>query len=146
VTCCLEVKKIRTEENFGPRKELTTAGIRTTHCAQVIRRKRRSHEGPSVEQGTGKNQTRDKFARGTRNGQTLRRGQPMRQEGTNATRNRGFSEQLRFRNERTTSGVYSMTIGLEIVKQAKGVSGGLRRIRIWTLWRGKPPPKRKKKS
>jgi hypothetical protein len=48
----------------------------------------------------------------------------MRQEGINATRNRGFNE-LRFGNEGTTSGVYKTTIGLEIVKQAKEVSGGL---------------------
>jgi hypothetical protein len=68
----------------------------------------------------------------------------MRQEGTNATRNRDFKEQLRFGNERTTSGVYRTTIGLEIVKRAKEVSSGLRRIRILTLWRGRPPPKRKK--
>jgi hypothetical protein len=33
----------------------------------------------------------------------------------------------------------------QIVKRAKEVSSGLRRIRIWTLWRGRPPPKHKKK-
>jgi hypothetical protein len=38
------------------------------------------------------------------------------------------------------------TFRLHIVKRAKEVSSGLRRIRIWTLCRGKPPPKRKKKS
>jgi hypothetical protein len=138
-------RRIGTQEICGRRKELTAAGIRTTRCAQVVRRKRRRHEGPSVEQGTQKNQTRDKFARGTRKGHTLGRGQLMRQEGTNATRNRGSNEQLHFGNERTTSGVYRTTIGLEIVKQAKEVSSGLRRIRQWTLWRGRPP-KWKKKS
>jgi hypothetical protein len=34
------------QENFGPRKELTAAGIRMTHCAQALLRKGRSHEGP----------------------------------------------------------------------------------------------------
>jgi hypothetical protein len=37
------------------------------------------------------------------------------------------------------------TFRLQIVKRAKEVSSGLRRIRMWTLWRGRPPPKRKKK-
>jgi hypothetical protein len=40
-----------TQEICGWCKELTIAGIRTTHCAQVVRRKGRSHEGMSVEQG-----------------------------------------------------------------------------------------------
>jgi hypothetical protein len=30
---------------------------------------------------------------------------------------------------------------MEIMKRAVGISSGLRRIRNWTLWRGRPPPK-----
>jgi hypothetical protein len=74
----------------------------------------------------------------------LGRGQQMRKEGTNTTRKRGFKERLRFGNERTTSWVYRTTVGLKITKQVVGSSRGLRRIRQWTLWRGRPPPKRKK--
>jgi hypothetical protein len=33
----------------------------------------------------------------------------------------------------------------KIAKQIVGTSSGLRRIRDWTLWRGRPLPKRKKK-
>jgi hypothetical protein len=76
-----------TQEICGERKELTAAGIRKIPCAQVVWRKRRSHEGPSVEQGTRNNWTRNKFARRTRIGCMLGRGQPMRQEGSNAMRN-----------------------------------------------------------
>jgi hypothetical protein len=32
----------------------------------------------------------------------------------------------------------------KIAKQVVGTPSGLRRIRKWTLWRGRPPPKRKK--
>jgi hypothetical protein len=60
----------------------------------------------------------------------------MRQEGNNATRNLDFKEQLRFGNERTTSGVYRTTIRLEIVKRAVRISNGLQRIRNLTEWRG----------
>jgi hypothetical protein len=38
------------------------------------------------------------------------------------------------------------TFRLQIVERAKEVSSGLQRIRIWTLCRGRPPPKRKKKK
>jgi hypothetical protein len=40
-----------TQEFCGQRKELNAAGIRKIPCAQVVRRKRRSYEGPSVEHG-----------------------------------------------------------------------------------------------
>jgi hypothetical protein len=33
---------------------------------------------------------------------------------------------------------------LETAKQIVGTPSGLRKIRKWTLWRGRPPPKRKK--
>jgi hypothetical protein len=70
--------------------------------------------------------------------------QLMRLEGTNGTRNRDFKEQLRLENERTTSGIYRKTIGLEIVKQAVRISSGMRKVTDWTLWRGRPPRKRKR--
>jgi hypothetical protein len=88
------VRKIGTQENCGPHKEFAAAGIRATRCAKVVRRKGRSHEGPSVQRGRRKTQTRIKFARASRNGRTLGMRQLMRQEGTNGTRNRNFTEQL----------------------------------------------------
>jgi hypothetical protein len=30
------------------------------------------------------------------------------------------------------------------VKQAAGMSSGLQKVRDWTMWRGRPPPKWKK--
>jgi hypothetical protein len=60
----------------------------------------------------------------------------MRHEGTSGTRNRGFEEQLRLGSERTSSGIYRKTIGLEIVKRAVGISRELWKIKNWILWRG----------
>jgi hypothetical protein len=57
-------RKIRTLEKCGRRKEFA-ARVRTTRCAKVARRKGRSYEGPSVEQGRWKNKTENKIARGT---------------------------------------------------------------------------------
>jgi hypothetical protein len=66
----------------------------------------------------------------------------MLQEGTNGTRNRYIKEQLRLGKERKPSVIYRMTIGLDVVKRAVGISSDLRRIRNRILWRGRPSPKR----
>jgi hypothetical protein len=142
-------RKILTHGNCGPRKELAAAGRKITRCAKVARHKghglqEHSHDGLSVEQGLRKNETRNKFARGTRKGRTLGRRQLMRQEGTNGTRNRDIEEQLRLGSETTTSEFDRKTFGLEFVKQATRMPSGLQRMRNWTLRRGRPPPKRKK--
>jgi hypothetical protein len=38
------------------------------------------------------------------------------------------------------------TLELEFVKRANGMSSGFWKMRKWTLWRGWPPPKWKKKQ
>jgi hypothetical protein len=38
------------------------------------------------------------------------------------------------------------TLELEFVKRACGMSSGFRKIWKWTLWKGRPPPKRKRKK
>jgi hypothetical protein len=57
------IRKIRTLEKCGWRKEFAAARIRTTRCVKVARRKGRSYEGPSVEQGRRKNKTRNKICK-----------------------------------------------------------------------------------
>jgi hypothetical protein len=130
-----------TQESYGRRKELAIAGIRTTHCAQVVRRKGRSHEGTSVEQGRRKNETKNKFARGTSKSRTHRRRQRATEEGKNRSRKRNPKE-LRTRNVIKTFG---KTTGLKFAERVNRSTVGLRKIRKWTLWRDRPPPKRKKK-
>jgi hypothetical protein len=75
-------------------KKLAAAKRKMTCHAGVAQRKGCSHEELSVDQGQRKNQTRNKFARGTQKGQMPRRRQLMHQEGANGTRNRDFKEQL----------------------------------------------------
>jgi hypothetical protein len=57
----------------------------------------------------------------------------MNREGTNVSRNRGFKEQLSFRNVRKTRWVYRKIIGMKTVKQVVRTSSGLRRIRKFAL-------------
>jgi hypothetical protein len=42
--------------------------------------------------------------------------------------------------------IFYEIVGRKITKQIAGSSVGLRQDKDWTLWRGRPPPKRKKKE
>jgi hypothetical protein len=46
--------------------------------------------------------------------------------------------------ERPTYKILKTTPELELAKQADGMSSGLQRSKHWTVWRGRPPPKRKR--
>jgi hypothetical protein len=121
------IRRSGSQENCGPLKEFSPTGIRTTRCAKVARRKGRSYEGPSVEQGRRKNETKNKFSRGTQKLRTLGRIQLMCQEGTNGTRNRDVKEQIRLGNQRTSRGIYRKSTGLEIAKRIARCTLGLQR-------------------
>jgi hypothetical protein len=108
-----------------------------THCSKVAQRKGcwlqgHTHEGLSVKQGWQKNQTRNKFARGTWKERTLRRRQLMHKK---ALMEPGT---LRSRYGLETSEFDRKAFGLEFIKQATGMSGVLQKMRNWTLWRGWP--------
>jgi hypothetical protein len=62
-----------------------------------------------------------------------------------AIRNRDFKEQLCPGRERISGGIYSNALVLETVKRVAGSSVRIRKMRDWTLWRGQPPPKWKKR-
>jgi hypothetical protein len=65
-------------------------------------------------------------------------GELMHQEGTNGIRNRDVKAELRLGNERTTRGIYRKSTGLEMAKRIARCTVGLKRIRYWSLWRGRP--------
>jgi hypothetical protein len=143
------VKKENLSENWDPRyygwrKELAIAGIRTTNYAQVGWRKGHSHEGMSVKQGQWKNQTKNKFARGTSKLWTPRRRQQATQQGNNRTRERNPKE---LRRERAGNVIqtFGKTTGLKFAERVSRSTVRLQRIRKRILWRGRPPLKRKRK-
>jgi hypothetical protein len=47
--------------------------------------------------------------------------------------------QLCLKIKRTSDGLYRKAFGLEFVKRAAGMSGRLRKVRDWTLWRSRTP-------
>jgi hypothetical protein len=72
------------------------------------------------------------------------RGLKQKLQGSKGIKDIGGRLPLCPRNERTSSWIYRKTIdSLEIAKQNAGSYDASREIKDWTLWRGRPPPKRK---
>jgi hypothetical protein len=69
-------------------------------------------------------------------------------EGNTGIKDPGARRQLRLRNEETAGRIswktHEKMFGLEIVKRIAGSPVPLQKGKVWTLWRGRPPPKRKK--
>jgi hypothetical protein len=137
------VRKYWTQENYGPLRELTSAGKRMTHSAKVTRGK---------EHGLQRI-VKDNIASRTQRGRTSRTRRFVGPECNSGIRDRDLRQQLRgktgiknarrrwplrLKSERTTSEFGRKALGLEFVKREDAMSSGLRKIRKWTLWRGKP--------
>jgi hypothetical protein len=52
----------------------------------------------------------------------------------------GTRQQPRLKFERASGRFDGKAFGLEFVKRAAGMSSGLRKVREWTVWRGRPTP------
>jgi hypothetical protein len=75
-------------------------------------------------------------------GQTFRRKRQPKRECINRSKNREPRQQPQ--SKREFNKTLRNTPGLEIRKRAAEISNGLQNDMDWTLWRGRPPPKRKK--
>jgi hypothetical protein len=148
-------RKSLTQVNCGPRHEFA-AGRNMTHRAGVARR-----EGNFVS----KYSTRDNIAPRTRTGQMKENIRLEVPECKNGVRSRVVEELLDLRKGRKTINniggwsriehprleimgntiqVFGKAIGLQFGKLADGSSAVRRNINNWILWRGCPPPKRKR--
>jgi hypothetical protein len=149
-------RKTLTQANCGPRQELAT-GRNITRRAGVARR-----DGNFVREYS----TRDNIALRTRKGRTE---ENRRWKGTECKKGIRIQdvEPLHLRKGRTTANsnggqsrrqhpqlesmgnnieVFGKAIGLQFGKLADRSSVVLRNINNWGVWRGWPPPKRKKKQ
>jgi hypothetical protein len=144
-----------TQAICGPRQELA-AGRNMTRRAGVARR-----EGNLVREYS----TRDNIAPKTRRGRTEENRRWKGQGCEKGIRSRDIVEPLHLRKGRKTVNsngglsrrqhprlesmgnsikVFGKTIALQFGKLADGSTVVLRKMRNWTLWRGRSPPKRKK--
>jgi hypothetical protein len=150
-------RRIGTQGICGPRSKLTAAGIRTTRHARVAWRR---------ENYVRKDWTMDKVEREARRAQMLRRRLRSCQENDKRISDQCGGQPPYLRKEKTTmNGIGGWSAGQRshlgcegtlnkklyeifrgrIAKQIVGTTSGLRKIRKWTLWRGRPPPKWKKR-
>ncbi|PNF41352.1 hypothetical protein B7P43_G14406 [Cryptotermes secundus] len=124
---------------FGcQRKEVTATGIKITRCVGHRR------------MGQIKNKVAPDITKKRTFGKRLWKSP----ERNTVIRNRGLRQQLQLRNEVTDLGGEQpryvkeadlrKTARLQIAKRVAGFSVCLRHGKDWTLWRGRPPPKRKK--
>jgi hypothetical protein len=132
-----------TQEICGRRKELAIAGIRKTRRASVAWGKEYF-----VRIDWARNQVNvgQEIKKRQKDGKRLRK----RPECNSGLRNAFLSQQLRdpdtcrqlrLRIKKTSNEIF----GEKIAKRVVGISCRLQRIKKRTLWRGRPPPKRKKR-
>jgi hypothetical protein len=100
------------------------------------------HRGNFIRKG----QTGNNVARGA-----PREGMPGKRhrvdpEGITGIKDPGARWQLRLRNEKRAGRIFEKTFRLEGVKRIARSTVGLLTNENWTLWRGRPPPKWKKKN
>jgi hypothetical protein len=129
-------RNLRTQGICGPRQGLGASGKTMTLRAGLARRK-----GTFAK----KNQTRNKAGRRASRQPFGKRRWMYREckNGTTGIRNQSSRQQARLRSERTHSRIVGREIRLDIRKQ-NARSAMMWSIKDWTLWRGRPPPKRLK--
>jgi hypothetical protein len=128
-------KRKRAQGDGGSWKKLAAAHWRMTPRAVPAPRKGHGGHRPG----------KDIVVQETPKGRTFRKRRRAQQKCTNGTRDRGLRGQLRLGSKRALNKTVRQTLGLEVVKRIVGISIGLREVSDWTLWRGRPPPKRRKR-
>jgi hypothetical protein len=116
--------------NYGLRKEVATSIGKVARCAR---------HGGEVQNGKKTAQ------RGPAGGVFKSRGGTGRKYPTSTDIGGWSSGQLSPLEKRGS--IYKIrktTLNTESLRSAPGMFIGLQQMRIWTLWRGRPPPKRKK--
>jgi hypothetical protein len=134
-------RKSRTQANCGLRKEVTAAGMKVTHCAGHRRNEQNKDDvlPKSPKGGT--------FEKRLWKGPKCKNG--IRDRGRRRIKDHSTRRQLHLKIKWTSEQIDRKTLyetsREKIVKRAPGMSIGLRQGRNWTLWRGRPPPKQKRK-
>jgi hypothetical protein len=150
------IRKMWIQDNCEPWKRWTVTGRKATSRATV---------SWCSENVVRKNWIRNHAKRGTlkrrKDGERLWKCL----EYSNGIRSRGVEGHIYLRKERKTAKniggrrrhqqqlksmgngnkVYSKTIRLDIAKQTFRSTAEMQKMKEWTLWRGRPPPKRKKR-
>jgi hypothetical protein len=82
--------------------------------------------------------------RTTQKGWTFRKTRRVDPEGSTFVKVSNTRWHRQLKNEKTAGRIFEKTFRLQIVKREEGSSVGSLKIWNWTLWRGRPPHKRKR--
>jgi hypothetical protein len=141
------VWKIRMQRNCGLRKDWTTDKVeREARRARMLRRRLRSRQenGQRIRDLGGRRPLYRRKRRPTKNdiGECkLRHRSPM---GSRETRKTAIGEILRMNIAQQVAEIFRKTRKLEMDVRTARSTIEKQKIKKWTLWRGRPPPKRKK--
>jgi hypothetical protein len=83
--------------------------------------------------------------RGAPKGRTFQKRRWMQLKFNNGIRDRGLKQELCLGIKKTLYEAFRQTRELDVMKRAVVISIGLWKMSDWTLWRGRLPPKRKKR-
>jgi hypothetical protein len=131
-------RKILTHGYCGPRKDVTATGMSITRCAGHGRTEQNKND---AELETRKGRT-EKNRR--RKGPLCKTG--IKNPTMNNIKGRNPGERAPLGSGGTCKKDICDTFREKIMGHGVGISSELRRRKKWTLWRGRPPPKRKKKQ
>jgi hypothetical protein len=148
-------RKSETRGYCGSRKCATVADRRTCPHATMAWRKRKLTRNIRIQES--RESSKDFSVNGMRKGpgckncirrRNIKEPPHLRTERKIASSIGGEHkrEQRRLKGMSKYKDIYWRTIGLDFVKQVVRMSRGFLQMTIWRLWRGRPPPKRKKKS
>jgi hypothetical protein len=148
------VRKILTHGYSGLRKEVTAAGMRITRCAGHGHKGRNKDD---VKRETRKRTFEKKLWEGSDCNTDIRnRGLRQQLQGRNAVKDLGGGRPrylgkrdlklLQLESKGNFDTTFRKTTRLGIAKRIAGSPVALQRIKKWTLWRGRPPPKQNKQQ
>jgi hypothetical protein len=146
-------RRTGTQGICGRRKELAIVGMRTSRYATVAWRKRKLTRNIQIQES--RESAKDFAVNGMRQGlggkngirrQNVKKPPHLRIERKTASSSGGQHkrEQRRLKGMSRYNDIYWRTIGLDFVKKVVRMPSGFLQIRIWRVWRGRPPPKHKK--
>jgi hypothetical protein len=87
---------------------------------------------------------KNNFARGASRGKMLGKRQRNNCECGNGRMDLDFKNQLRLRMRRTLSSNFRKPMQLDMANLIFGSTTGVKDVIYWTVWKVRPPPKRKK--
>jgi hypothetical protein len=135
--------KERTRGKSRFKRKLAAACRKVSRLAKVAWRERNPFRNVQTQRNCGlRKRLTVTGIRTTQKGWTFGKRRRVYPEGSTGVKVPNTRRHRRLKNEKTAGRIFEKTFRLQIAKREDGSSVGSLKIRNWTLWRGRPPPKR----